>query len=411
MAKQAGTDAKGTHKPPPPGVATMTAGPGERATPRRDAVDRVAGEVFGRPSGVRASAGRILGVGLLCFAIWTLLDGNELYNSAVAGPLGARRTVAVAVLRPVAAVSNFLHLSGLVSWGETLVGHGDGAVGQTQSHLPVPAIPSSGDDVHRLLDGATPFPHRPGQYVSTPAPPVFSVPPIAQPTAAHPLTILDIGDSVGTDLGFGLGDEFTGDHYVNVLQEGVDDTGLDRPDYWDWPGHLEQYLKRYHPGAVVIMMGANDDQNLNEKGSTASAFCTHFGPPCVVPIGTAAWTADYTARVKLLMEESLLAGAHVMWVGMPPMGGGNVTSAFCQKINAIAIAQAKSLPDVTYVSSWTVLGGSRGQFELYKKIAGKEQQIRASDGVHLDPYGWDLLAGYLVDPMERAWHVDLHVST
>jgi uncharacterized protein len=352
-------------------------------------------------------------VGLLCFAIWTLLDANQLYNSAFGGPIGARRTVAVAVLRPIAAVSNFLHLSGLVNWGENLVGHGNGAVGQNQSHLSVPTIPSSSGSagIHKLPDGATPLPHRPGQYGSSPPPPVLSVPPLAQPTASHPLTILDIGDSVGTDLGFGLGDEFTSDKYVHVLQEGLDDTGLDRPDYWNWPGHLEQYLKRYHPGAVVIMMGANDDQNLNEKDDTTSEFCPHFGPPCVVPLGSPAWTADYTARVKLLMQESLLAGAHVLWVGMPPMGGGNVTSAFCQQINAIAISQAKLLPDVTYVSSWSVLGGKRGQFVLFKKINGHTQQIRANDGVHLDPYGWDLLAAYLVDPMEHAWRINLHVST
>ena len=52
----------------------------------------------------RASAGRIIGVGLLCFLIWLLFDANQLYHSAQAGQIGVRRTVAVSILRPIAAV-------------------------------------------------------------------------------------------------------------------------------------------------------------------------------------------------------------------------------------------------------------------------------------------------------------------
>jgi lysophospholipase L1-like esterase len=376
-----------------------------------DKQHRVAGEVFGQPSGIRSSAGRCLGVGLLCFFLWVLFDANQLYNSANASPAGTRRSVAVAILRPVAAVSNFLHLSGLVNWGDSLLGRtGAGTVGQDQSHLPSVTIPTgSGDQNLHSLNGATPLPHRPGQYITTPSGPSFNVPPLVQPTPSHPLTILDIGDSIGEDLGFGLGDVFTGNRYVNVIQKGVEDTGLDQPQYWNWPGHLEQDVQKYHPGAVVIMMGANDDQNLDQKGSNPSAFCTNFAPPCVVQRGTVQWVQDYTARVRLLMEESLLAGAHVIWVGLPPMGGGNVTSGFAQAVNRIAQQQAAMLPDVTYVSSWDLLS-SHGHYAEYKTIGGSQQQIRSSDGVHLLPAGYDLLAGALVDPMQKAWKIDLHVA-
>jgi hypothetical protein len=223
------------------------------------------------------------------------------------------------------------------------------------------------------------------------------MPPIPQPTPGDRLTVVDIGDSIGTDLGFGLGDLFSGDHYVHLLQFGVDDTGLVQQSYYNWPGHLQQYLNRYHPGAVIVMMGTNDDQNLNT------------GKEVYAPLSSG-WTKAYTARVDTLMEESTAAGAHVVWVGLPPMGGGNITNAFVKQVNTIFFRQAKLHPGVTFVPSWPVLAGAKGQFEIYLKINGSEQQVRTSDGIHLDPAGWDLLAHALVKPMQETWGINLHVA-
>ena len=63
----------------------------------------------------RASAGRVIGVFLLCFGIWFVLDANQLYRNAAAQPLGARRTAAIIMLRPIAAVTNALGISGPVN--------------------------------------------------------------------------------------------------------------------------------------------------------------------------------------------------------------------------------------------------------------------------------------------------------
>jgi hypothetical protein len=208
---------------------------------------------------------------------------------------------------------------------------------------------------------------------------------------------VDIGDSIGEDLGFGLGDLFTGDHSVHLLQEGVEDTGLVQPNYYNWPGHLQEYLDKYKPGAVVIMMGANDDQNMNVNGQVYTPL-------------SSGWVKAYTARVDVLMEESIAAGAHVIWVGLPPMGGGNITNPFVRQVNAIYLAQARRHPGVTFFPSWNVLASPKGKFTIYLKINGSEVAIRSTDGVHLDPAGWDLLAQALVKPMQTAWGINLQVS-
>jgi hypothetical protein len=144
-------------------------------------------------------------------------------------------------------------------------------------------------------------------------------------------------------------------------------------------------------------MGTNDDRTLVVNGKTAAP-------------GSRAWTQAYTAVVDVVMEESIVAGSHVVWVGLPPMGGGNITNPFVLQVNSIFQAQAKRYPGVTYVPSWNLFASTKGRFEVYKKINGSEVAVRSTDGIHLDPAGWDLLADALVRPMEQAWHVNLHVG-
>ncbi|MGH9295716.1 MAG: SGNH/GDSL hydrolase family protein, partial [Acidimicrobiales bacterium] len=350
---------------------------------------------------LKATAGRALGVGLICFALWTLFDANQLYHSALAGPEGARRSAAVAVLRPIAAVANALHLSGLVNFGDWALGHSNGPAGTyTVPTLPPPVEPRGPNNVSP--SGLAPHPHLrgPGLPIVPVGPAHPTSPPLvplAAPTLAHPLTILDIGDSVGEDLGLGLGDILGSDRYVNVVQKGVEATGLARPDYYNWPVTLEEELRKYHPGAVVVMLGANDDQALNSNGRFE-------------PLGSAAWLSAYRSRVALIMEEALVARAPVLWVGLPPMSGSNVSSAFARQVNAIFKTVAREHKGVTYVPSWDILANRKGGFTLYKVIGGSETQIRSADGVHLYPAGYDLLARSLVAPMERAWGVNLHVG-
>jgi lysophospholipase L1-like esterase len=396
----------------PSGGATTTAvGPvrtgtrnGRRAEPAAgDALATAApprpGRRLVRSSGRYASAGRIIGVGLICFGIWLLLDASQLYNEAQNGGAdGTRRSVAISILRPIADLSNALHLSGLVNWGDTALNR-NGGPGSNQG-LPAPVLtrPLPPAPSTRLPGGESYLPH--GEYghgTPPPPPPPNSLPPIAQPTTAHPLVLLDIGDSIGEDLGFGVGDVFSGDSYVHVLQEGQVDTGLVQQNYYNWPGHLQLELNKFHPGAVVIMMGANDDQNMNVNGQVYTPL-------------SSGWVAAYTKRVQYLMEESLAAGARVIWVGLPPMGGGNITNAFVKRVNTIFETQAHHHPGVTFVPSWSLFAGPKGQFEEFLKINGSEVQVRTSDGLHLDPAGWDLLANALIQPMEHAWRINLHVA-
>ena len=79
------------------------------------------------------------------------------------------------------------------------------------------------------------------------------------------MTILDVGDSLGEDLGLGLGYTLEANPKVHVIQAAHGDSGLARPDYYDWPAHLQALLNEYHPQVVTILIGGNDAQSFDAE--------------------------------------------------------------------------------------------------------------------------------------------------
>ncbi len=229
-------------------------------------------------------------------------------------------------------------------------------------------------------DGASPSP----TPASPSAPPSAAQPaPLSQPTAADPLTILDIGDSLGEDLGIGLGIVLGSHADVRVIEAAVGDTGLARPDYYDWPDVLEDELQADHPGLVVVMLGGNDTQSFDAGGQLE-----RFGSP--------SWQAVYTARVDQMMGEATAAGAQVVWVGMPIMRNPQF-SAGMATLNAIYSQAAADHPGVEYVSSWAVLSAPSGAYSSELPDAGGQMVLaRDPDGIHIATGGAILLARAVV---------------
>jgi hypothetical protein len=160
--------------------------------------------------------------------------------------------------------------------------------------------------------------------------------------------LLEVGDSLGIDLGWGLSDKMAGGsrRFIGLA---VGDTGLAEPSYYNWPAHLAADLRAYHPGTVVVFLGANDVEGYYAGGR-------------FLAFGTPGWAAFYGRRVAATMEEAVAAGARLLWVGMPPMEDTSFSSDMAT-LNAVYMAQASAHgPDVSYLSSWTVLGGPQGQY-------------------------------------------------
>ncbi len=331
---------------------------------------------------------RIAVAGLVCFGLWLLLDAHTLERAALASPLGARRSVSVTVLRPLSWLAGHTGLSEIVTSAHDAMGrHGVSGV-QLIAKGPI-SVPKGSH-----LPGPPPdfLEHLPGprSASSTPAPqPVY-----VHPTASNPLRVLIIGDSIGEDLGYSLVNDLAATDAVGAILDAHVDTGLSRPDYFNWPAELNADMVKYAPQVVVVMIGGNDAQNFIVNNQ-------------VMTVGTASWVAAYGQRAALMMTEATSRGAQVIWVGMPSMADPTL-SADMKMIDNIDRAQSILHPGVTYVSSTAVLCGPGGQYEEYLTTpSGTEIEVRTPDGVHLASGGSEIVARRVMAVMRSRLHIIL----
>jgi hypothetical protein len=208
--------------------------------------------------------------------------------------------------------------------------------------------------------------------------------------------VLIVGDSVGLDLGQPLVNTLAGFGDVTTYLDGRIDTGLTRPDYFNWPAELQVDLTNQQPNLVVVMIGANDPQGLvTPTGSL------RFGQP--------GWDAAYSARVAAFIAEANAAGAHVLWVGMPPMQDPGLDAAL-KHLNSLVAAQVAQTKEggASYLSSVPSLGDKQGGFAAFLPDAsGAEVNVRTPDGIHLTPEGGARLAAAVAAAIQTELHVDL----
>ncbi len=330
---------------------------------------------------------RIATVGLICFSLWLLLDAHAMERSALASPLGTRRSVSIAVLRPISWISVHLGLSQIVTTAHRAMGR-HGASG-AQLVIKGAMSPARGPSHASLPAGWPPALKGPRSQASASPPPVY-----LHPSASNPLRVLIVGDSIGEDLGYSLVNDLAATGAVGAILDAHVDTGLARPDYFNWPVELNADMTKYTPEVVVVMIGGNDAQNFLVGNQ-------------VMVVGTAAWVAAYAQRVAQMMTEATSRGARVIWVGMPSMANPTL-SASMKLIDNIDRSQASLHAGVTYVSSTAVLCGPGGKFEEYlTNSSGTEIAVRTPDGVHLAIGGSEILSQRVMAVMKHSLHIIL----
>jgi hypothetical protein len=331
-----------------------------------------------RPVRRRMNWLRALGVSVAAFLLWLVFYAPTLEHNAQAQPLGARRTVSLDTLGPIAALSRALLLSHVVSVSDGFIGRSGNLPGDAP---PPPSAPPIA------------LPHRLGSVAApTSTTTTTTVPPDPRPTAANPLRVLMIGDSIGLDLGQSLQNDLANTGEVQPLLDGKIDTGLSRPDYFDWPVELEYKMSTFNPQVVVIMMGANDPQPFP-------------GPP-FLSYGTPQWNDAYGQRVNEFMHIATSNGARLIWVGLPPMQDPGRSAAMAD-LNGVAAGQARRVPGVAFLSSWNLLGGPKGTYQPFIAVNGQLENIRTPDGTHLTNQGAELLSQAVLADMHTQLHITL----
>lgn len=216
-----------------------------------------------------------------------------------------------------------------------------------------------------------------------------------RPTAAAPLRLYIAGDSVVQALGESLLRLSGATNVVDATLEYRYATGLTRPDYFDWPGRLQERLTApRHPEVVVVMFGANDLQTIK----TATGYAR---------VGSPAWLAEYRKRVAATMHLLTGKGADVYWVGQPVMRDPDLSRRMAQ-LDTIFRTEAAATPGITYVDTWAMFTDASGRYTPYLTIGGAPVPVRVDDGVHLTQAGGDLVAKRLLALISRRWPLAGH---
>jgi hypothetical protein len=204
------------------------------------------------------------------------------------------------------------------------------------------------------------------------------------------VTVLEIGDSLGIDLGWGMQWALGSDRKVNLVQDAKGDTGLANTGFYNWPAELRTDIAASHPQIVVIFLGANDHQNF-------------YAGSRYVSFGTKLWQQQYAKRVAAMIDESRRAGARVLWIGMPIMESP-VLSRAMMMIDAVFKREARGRPGVTFFPSWKLFSTPTGEFNGgTTDISGVASDLRDPDGVHLDTGGEDLLGSAVIKKLRALY--------
>ena len=193
---------------------------------------------------------------------------------------------------PVATLSRDLQLSRIVSVTGRSNRQPGGTVGLAHRRGHVPTSQAE-DKAHRADRAGRRRPPRP-----RPNP--------KHPTAADPLRVLIVGDSIGLDMGGALQSDLAGTGVVTAALDGRESTGLTRPDYFNWPAELTTDLTVGQPA------GRRRHDRRQRRPGLPRARPTR---PTPRPTGTTL----YAQRVAQFMQIAESGGAAVIWVGMPPM--------------------------------------------------------------------------------------------
>ena len=205
--------------------------------------------------------------------------------------------------------------------------------------------------------------------------------------------MLEIGDSLGNDLGWGLARQLGHDHAVRLVQADKSSTGLLTPWFYNWPQKEKVLLSQYKPQLVVIMFGANDEQNLRVNGH-------------VLAFGSAPWVSAYTDIVTKMASAATKSGAYVLWVGMPIMQPNGYRQGMIL-INSVFANVAMTAPGMTFLPTWDLFANAQGHFVDAARVNNIPSLLREADGIHLSYVGENVLSTYVARSIGAVYHVQV----
>jgi hypothetical protein len=331
------------------------------------------------------SAYRAFLVGFAALALASLLNAQGLRKTAEIQPAGVRRDVALAVTKPLARLSHLAYLDRPRHELQLAIGRGDVDRIDTRVVLAAPLEPPAKPRVSQV-----PVAQRPKPKPKAKKPVV-----LGRFTRAHPLRVWVAGDSLSQVPGQALERAVGAAGPVDVL--GVEsrlDTGLSRPDLYNWFTRFRDVISQLRPNVAVLSFGADDE---HDYMSGVPAGHT------IGPLGSPSWVAEYRRRVEGVTRELTAARIYVVWLGLPVTRGGGYRRGF-RVVNSVLAAVARRHAHMaSFVDTWRMFSNHGRYADYIPNAHGQLVLMRAPDGVHYEPAAGDAIARAVLARLRRVY--------
>ncbi|PRP91832.1 hypothetical protein ENSA5_52700 [Enhygromyxa salina] len=221
----------------------------------------------------------------------------------------------------------------------------------------------------------------------------------------EPRRVLIVGSSLAaTGLGAVLEDTLDANPDVVCYRKGKSASGLARPDFYDWFDQGKRQVEFRKPDLVIVIMGANDGQDLTPwKGSRR------------VRWDSEGWPEAYRGRVDQFLAELAAPieeaeGAKVMWLGLPKVPSPSLERKL-KVIREIHEQGVGALGDGgLYLDTTQYLVDEQGALLRSAEVKGKQRELRSEDGVHFTMSGCEYLAAKIYPEVLEALGLPVEAS-
>lgn len=200
--------------------------------------------------------------------------------------------------------------------------------------------------------------------------------------------VLVVGDFLASGLAEGLESAYLAIPSVRVVARASGSSGIVRDDHYDWPAEIGPIIEAEKPAVVVIMLGANDRQEMR-VGDVRE------------PKRSENWMKEYERRATNLAKAVTDRNIPLVWVGMPSFKNSTMASdmlAYNDVYRSVAEAAGGGFVDI-----WDGFVDENGAFVTTgPDINGNPVKLRSGEnGINLTRPGKRKVAFYAEKPLEK----------
>jgi uncharacterized protein len=199
--------------------------------------------------------------------------------------------------------------------------------------------------------------------------------------------VVVMGDSLADGMYSGLYRVMKDDTRLTFTKKSKVNTAIVRADRYDWSEAAQEIAGENAYDVAVIVFGANELQSIREDGHAY-----HFKQP--------GWVERFGKRIDDIIASLKGRNIATYWVGLPITRKDRYQEEYFYVNNLFREAAQRN--GIRYVDMWSAFADANGEFTPFgPNLAGEEILLRADDGVHFTPEGYDKYANVVADMLRK----------